>query len=843
MLSSSPRNEYQPLQVNSISAEGDFSSAVLSEFDDIHSLDSHPTDCGSTGSNDASSTNVDRNDGLTDHREYQRVDREAVEDPPHSSPGSEKADQEDNPEEFRLDYCKKFSPPTWRPYTLLNQFLLLLIFLAFALGFTYFLLLWWSQTNRGLGKDDGSSILLFGWRYTPTLIAILYVQLTAMLLNDVKRTEAFARLAQPEGAVASSSVLQTTGAWWNALHDGFSKKKNGSNSRGWVLIGASLVNITGFLAISPLSSTILASGDVAVPRTAQFQRQTVQPNSPLPVHADRTTRFRTVAHLLRNVSTSAWITDNYTVLPFWPTGSDPTAINSWPRYSSQEWRSETTVFKSDLHCTEMLPGDQYSLNGSSISTAWSFPDDCQYGLNITYGADIAMYGGAGWSNVSTALLTRGTRNDPAEEVTSNHTEACGDREVILSMEPFESIGANIDAYLCRTTYWMANVSASVNFFDDEPVVSIDEQEYQKNKALIPDSVMNTTELQSLSLGADWPSYMLSLMWNGAPAFGGSGVLLGALYQYNLSSLREDPQLFRQAAKVKGRFLGEVVLSALSHSDAAGEASIDGTITTTERRVAIINGPAIAIGVLFCISGCLLLLVWGYSGLKRRPLHLQNDPATTAGIALLVTHDRDVRRGFEAYHQSTREEVQRALEGKYYLTRSLGLVESTFKASAVEPVRTRSETEPHHTRDWVPFQLRRRGLITLIICLVAVIIGISLLYHFADQSALHQKLFIYQADVFSDGLTAMSPFAMIPTAIGVGIGLWWGAIDEQFRRLQPFIAMSQGCPSLPEGILLSYQSSYWVWAATKAVINKHWLLSLVSFGTSLSPIRMPPNYER
>lgn len=36
--------------------------------------------------------------------------------------------------------------------------------------------------------------------------------------------------------------------------------------------------------------------------------------------------------------------------------------------------------------------------------------------------------------------------------------------------------------------------------------------------------------------------------------------------------------------------------------------------------------------------------------------------------------------------------------------------------------------------------------------------------------------------------------------------------------------------MAHGAAVSYQSSYWLWASAKAAKNKHWLLSLVTFGT-------------
>jgi hypothetical protein len=79
-----------------------------------------------------------------------------------------------------------------------------------------------------------------------------------------------------------------------------------------------LVNILGFLAMSPLSSSLLSSQDVSVPKRVDFERMTPKADSALAMNAGRETYFRTIGHLLQNVSTSAWISDNYTILPFWP---------------------------------------------------------------------------------------------------------------------------------------------------------------------------------------------------------------------------------------------------------------------------------------------------------------------------------------------------------------------------------------------------------------------------------------------------------------------------------------------------------------------------------------------
>ena len=100
------------------------------------------------------------------------------------------------------------------------------------------------------------------------MIAVIYIQMTAILLVDIKRTEAYARLACPQGAEASTSILRAPGVWWNALYGGFAKRKNGSRS--WALVCASILIIFGFMAISPLSSIFLFLESVVLPQTIEF---------------------------------------------------------------------------------------------------------------------------------------------------------------------------------------------------------------------------------------------------------------------------------------------------------------------------------------------------------------------------------------------------------------------------------------------------------------------------------------------------------------------------------------------------------------------------------------------
>ncbi|KAJ5174719.1 uncharacterized protein N7482_000596 [Penicillium canariense] len=723
----------------------------------------------------------------------------------------------------------------WIPYTFTHPFFGVTAFVALTLCVVSFLLWWRSSTNYGLGPDDGSSTLLFGWRYSPTLIAVIYVQMTTVLLEDVKRTEPYARLARPNGAEASCSILKAPGAWWDALYDGFAKKRNGGRSL--ILICASAVNIIGFLAISSLSSAFLFSEEIVVPKSVEFFSLAPAASSPLPIDADRTTHFRTIANLLQNVSTSPWITDNYTILPFWPAELNPAPITSLPISLTQEWTAKTVMFKSDLACTAMTlekkasGSVQYSSGWASLSsnsTIWSSPDGCKYGMSAE--STFWNTGGGSWSDASTFYYALSPLlQDGGLVSSSNQTSECDGRQIILVTESWEMESPAFSAQICDTRYYMANITASVSLTGDVPDISFEESEFERNKVAIPDTVLNTTTMRNLTLDASWPNYMLSILLSGTAALGGPSVLLGALYDYNMTALVNDPNWVASAATANQRYFGEVLQAALTRQGASQRTPIQGTLHDVETRVVVQAGSAVALGVLFAISFLLLLAVWWCSQLRRRPLNLKEDPASTLGVAALIAPNARVSSGFQTFRQPSAKDLHGRLKGQRFFTDSYGL-------SRISP-----DEILHHdvaqSENGTPKLLRLPALVALVVVLIAVVVGVCVLWHFAETVGLYEKAFVYQVDLsfLSNSVSSVAPISMVPTLVATIIGLWWSAIDDNFRRLQPYLAMSDGHPPIPRGTGLSYQSSFWLWACIKAALNKHWLLSLLTLGSTLTPI--------
>jgi hypothetical protein len=70
--------------------------------------------------------------------------------------------------------------------------------LSITLAATVFALYWYSHKNDRLCSEDSA---IPGWKFVPTLIAVLYTQLTAMIFGAVKWTEPFAKMARTNGRI------------------------------------------------------------------------------------------------------------------------------------------------------------------------------------------------------------------------------------------------------------------------------------------------------------------------------------------------------------------------------------------------------------------------------------------------------------------------------------------------------------------------------------------------------------------------------------------------------------------------------------------------------------------
>jgi hypothetical protein len=190
----------------------------------------------------------------------------------------------------------------------------LILLSCYTLGLIAIITYLWikSRNEYGIGNDDGTAFFSFGWRYIPTLLAVLCTQLVMMLFEDIRRTEPFALLSRARGTEASSTMMERSRPWWEVLFYGVANK---DGKRSWVLLCSCLIHVLAFLAIAPLSSSLLSSVEVAVSRKTEFSTMKPSTAGPLELQPQGDTKFRIISNILQNVTTSAWISGPYVIFP------------------------------------------------------------------------------------------------------------------------------------------------------------------------------------------------------------------------------------------------------------------------------------------------------------------------------------------------------------------------------------------------------------------------------------------------------------------------------------------------------------------------------------------------
>lgn len=151
----------------------------------------------------------------------------------------------------------------WLPWTLQWPFLLGLCLFSLAFGTLLVVLSTASLRENGLCDNRAGALFFFTWRFLPTTIAVIFSFMVMMLRNDIRRTEAFARLSRPGGATAESTLFLSNGVWWNDTREAWSKWRNGGH-RSWALLAVSFLNFFAIVLISPLSAGVFALVDVSV---------------------------------------------------------------------------------------------------------------------------------------------------------------------------------------------------------------------------------------------------------------------------------------------------------------------------------------------------------------------------------------------------------------------------------------------------------------------------------------------------------------------------------------------------------------------------------------------------
>ena len=768
---------------------------------------------------------------------------------------------------------------SWLPYSLRWPALLAFALYNSILIVAIVILYWTSSKNFGLVDDDGSSGVAFASRFVPTLLAVAYVLVATIVLDDVKRTEPFALLARPNGALAGFTLLRKTGQWWTCLARSFRNQKEDRDMR-WTLLCSTLIYVLGILVLSPFSAALLSTKEVLVPQEIEFSHMVLGgPTGPLDLQATETSYFHTIAHSLQNVTTSAWVADDFFVFPFWPSTLDSAPLTPILSDEVQFWRAETTVLSTNLSCEPIKLGrkawnvDRQDANTSFVnaSIVLTSPSGCEYGIFLpwtyTYDYDdkiteaafdalyaMAKFGGSSWSappSIALASPSNGAVIYDGELV--NSTSCSG--EMFFYMEnPIHNDGGinslvveNFKAagHICKHEYHVADVEVTADLSVERSILTFDHEEWNKKKEPVQSAQFAVDQFQSLFLNPNW-TYHLTNINASPPVVSGPAALLAAVHNFSMQHMIADPNILKTATAIKQRYLGEVVQDALSVRAEADNVSNVGQRFNVRRRVTAVGIAAVTLGLVLALQLALILGLYFASRASRRPLELFQDPASSLATAALLS-GKLAEEGTRPTLTSVKSLANSPIHAcTRYRLRANRLTPMQNDDQLDSDAGSSNTLKPGS--GWLPRRLRWPTMLTLLVVLGFVLAAVSALYTYSRKSPLYQTFFVYQASVTigSNNLGDFGPIPVITTLIAVMFGLWISSQETAMRRLQPFIAMSQGPQSLRNGAALSYESTYSLWAAVKAGSRGHWLLAvlaLAGFLTQIVTIAMSALWQR
>ncbi|KAK5046978.1 hypothetical protein LTR84_006920 [Exophiala bonariae] len=739
-------------------------------------------------------------------------------------------------------------PPTWKPFALKRPTLLASLIFSLVLGGVVIFLLVYSTLHSGLGTDGGSSAVFFGWRFTPTLVAVLYTLLPAMIFTDARRTEPFAQMAHPSGAPAATSILKRPSQWWTVLTDSFRRRQN-HGTVNWFLLATVLVNMISSLLISPLSSALLQSEPVDLVSQVPISQYVVSESQPISMAATDLTYFRTISNILQNLDTSAWLTDKYFIVPWWPSDIQSN-LGTTLMGITQQWKADAQVLSMDLKCEAMEvhaaywekdfydPNYEEVLSKSFHSLLLTDSKGCEAGIN-GYDQRIVSRGGGSWFLPPDFVIPMWEIGDEDAEYYHyyNSTPQCDGRQVILATsgswvgdtDNTTNSDLKVGAWSCESEFYAANMAVNASTTTTGTTISVDEAIFDANRKIVPATVIDRKRFESAFLHKNWTSMLYTADPNGRAPYGGPSALLAALYDFDSSSLIASNDSVKDFQRIKQRFFGEMALATIAGNAVDDSQTIQ--LTDTQNRVVVNLPVAITLAVLFIITsamiGVLLLLS------NRRPLNLHDDPNAVAAVVKLIDGNQVINGRFHDWDENKRKGRDLAdslLDTTHFLQD--GKLESV---KSIAPIADYTLPQKKPREDWRPFTVGRLGGFLLLLLFSSIFTTILVLFVLSHTTGLYQSAFTYEKEYKSSQFLTFAPYSIVPTLLAVIVVLWWDNIDETFRRLQPYVTMAKEAVPITSVIGLTYLSTLSINSMFQALGNKHWLVALVSFGAVLGQV--------
>ncbi|ROV87044.1 hypothetical protein VMCG_10857 [Cytospora schulzeri] len=225
-------------------------------------------------------------------------------------------------------------------------------------------------------------------------------------------------------------------------------------------------------------------------------------------------------------------------------------------------------------------------------------------------------------------------------------------------------------------------------------------------------------------------------------------------------------------------------------------------------------------ILIATMGCVL-----FYQLNTRRSGLLADVKGIAGLAAManVSH---ILMDFKDMDVATHRDIHQRLANHRYVLRNSSLaplpVEDESDASVQEKAfgvqylgQAKAEPTYHLSLNPHPLMLRAAGSIPFITGIVLFTVLIP--------------IFLFTSAGY---LTDKAPWVV--TALSVCIKLAWGAVDTNVRMMEPFYLLYRR-HAPPKTLTLDYTAMPFAWVAFKALLNGHWLVFAVGFGTVMTEI--------
>lgn len=575
----------------------------------------------------------------------------------------------------------------WLPMSLRWWFMMFFFGLSFGLGLAALLLTLRSRNHQGLGLDKGTSTFLFTWKFIPTLLAVVYLILIMTMVSDIKRTEPYARLSRPAGAPASTLFLKP-GLLWTDPVTALIKASNGG-APNWALFWAAITNILSVVVVVPFSAAFIYPAEVVLLNSSNFSSPAVSTDGPLNLATDDSVLFRTISGELLNTTTSAWVNNDYAIIPFWPSGEEIMPLGGALPSSQQQWTANTTVYQVELKCDSMslrsfgnitMPATtKNSPSVDFLSFVIESEDGCSLGLtgfSPDSGSGTIFSTGGGWWSSAPKFKpppfwpkSNGTLSDLGanNEILLNTTSQCGTRNIFFLAEPyvwnqtFKALGQ-----VCSSSYSSASLPVTVSNADSSP--SFDTKMYESKKQSVSKDDLDIPAFEKSFLNENWafkfrsPSPGSNPDLPGWPKLGGPLSLLGAENSFNLSRMFANTNLTTQAQQIKQRFLGESMLSSFHNTGAQNLDPMPGISASVERRILVSFVVGIMLGVTMLLSSCMIVLVAFYTRPDRRPLNLLQEPGSLKAMASLISMRPDIRSLFQGTDRASEIAMRHKLAG-------------------------------------------------------------------------------------------------------------------------------------------------------------------------------------